>query len=728
MTGADPVKRVPHLGTFRVGEWSVRQAEGTLGAKGRLLRLEPRVMDVLVFLAAAPGQVVSKEELLEVVWAGSFVEEGVLSQAVHNLRKALGDNARQPSYIQTIPKRGYRLLAPVAPAEPGEMTVAPPPGLGTLGVPSPWWRSRRTRFLLPLFGIMATIIGWQALRRAGMERTRSAETSRASHGIRIVVLPFEDLGKPQGENASFAEGLTEEITKDMALVPALQVISRTSAMHYLGVRKPLPEIGRELGVDFVLEGTVRWALGPEGKARVRITPQLIRVADDVHIWADSFERQVEDIFQVQAEISRRVIGRLGIALLPDAERAPLAPPTENLEAYWAYVRGIRLMDQPYYSEQHLREAVPMFERAVKLDPGFTAAWAALSQTQSYLAFNSDPSPAQAAKARAALERAVALDPRLPEVRVAEAYYTYRCLEDYAAAHRQLATAAKDFPNDAEVQESLGLVLRRLGRLAEAVDVFQHAFALNPHAVKLLFWIAETSRALRDYQQADSYFAQAISKVPDQAEYWAERALNRLAWKGDGEKARAVLDEAPVPQDPKLAAAAFQIDLDEREYARALGLTLPDTMRELPPQPASRMAVLAVTARERMGDRTGAVAAAEANRRLLEQRVKRFPNEAFYRAYLAVSLAQLGRGPEALAQAEQAVQQVHADAFSGPRIIELQAMTEAILGRSVAIDRLAHLVATPYQSPISAADLRLDPVWDPLRRDPAFQALLGRVRD
>lgn len=719
--------RVPELGDFRLGNWSVCQSEGTLCADGQSVRLEPRVMDVLASLAAESGRVVSKEELLEIVWGGSFVEEGALSQAIHSLRKALGDDARQPRYIQTIPKRGYRLIAPIALGEDALPLSPPESGLPLATPLLPSMGSRRVRLLLTAVGFLAAATLWLAWNRLGAERRGLDGGDPADRGTRIVVLPFENIGNPK--DTFFADGLTEEITKDLASFPSLQVISRTSAMRYKETRKPLPEIGRELRVDYVLEGTVRWNTEPGERARVRITPQLIRVEDDTHVWAEAFEREVEDIFKVQAEISRRVIGQLGITLIPEDKRSLRRPPTEDLEAYQSYLRGMELRNQPFYSEKHVRIAVPMFERAVELDPGFADAWAELSQTHSYLAFNADPSPGRVEKARQALDRAVTLAPDLRSVRLAQAHFAYRCQRDFESAYEQLAALVRLSPNDSEALQSLGFVLRRRGRLAEAIEALQRSFSLDPQTVKLVWAIAETYRALRDYEQADHYYAQAISLAPDQPTYWEERAMNRLAWTGELDEARAVVEEAPIPWHSGLIPVAFQLDFYEREYERALVRLSPERTRELPPQVQGRIAMLAAIAQERLGDRHGALAAAEANRVAFEAWAARFPNDAVYRAYLAVALAQLGRKSQALAQAELAVRQKHQDTFSGPRMVEIQAMVDTILGRRhEAIGRLARLLAMPYQSPISTADLRLNPVWDPLRRDPEFEDLLRQAED
>lgn len=717
----------PELASFRVGEWSVHRAEGSLSTARGTVRLEPRVMDVLAFLAARPGKVVAKEELLQAVWGGAFVEEGALSQAVHSLRKALGDDARQSRYIQTIPKRGYRLVAPVVAereaggAEVSEAAAGHPP---ESSAPVPFWRRRRVRLLSGLAVVAMAAVLWVARTRPSAIRPPAERDAvrGAADGSRIVVLPFENLGKP--EDAFFAAGMTEEITKDLASLPSLQVISRTSAMQYAGVHKPLPEIGRELGVAYVLEGTVRWAAGPGGQMRVRITPQLIRVADDAHVWAEAFERDVKDIFEVQAEISRRVIGQLGITLMPRQRRAFGVRPTSNLEAYQAYLRGLEVRSQPFYSEKHVRMAVTMFERAVELDPGFAAAWAELSQSHSYLAFNSDRSPGRVEMARKALDRAVALAPDLLAVRLAQAYFTYRCLQDFESAFRQLTAARQLFPNDAEVLQTLGFVLRRRGKLVESIELLQRAFSLDPRTVKLVWAIGETYRAMRNYEQADRYYTQAIALAPDQPYFWEEKALNRLAWTGSLKEARAVVDAAPLQGHPGLVPVLFQLDIYERKYERALGWLTPERMRELTPEVQSWLAILAAIARERLGDRAGALAAAEATRADLESRLARSPDDSFSRGYLAVVLAQLGRSAEALAQSEEAIHEKREDAFNRARLVEIGAKVDAILGRGrEAVGRLAWLRTTPYQSSISIADLRFDPIWDGLRSDPGFENLL-----
>lgn len=729
--------RVPDLGRFRVGDWTVHQAENTLCWEERSVRLEPRVMDVLVCLAEEPGRVVPKEEILAAVWSGAFVEEGALSQVIHTLRKTLGDDARQPRYIQTIPKRGYRLVAPVAPElppPPVESRAEAPAIQKPAPVPIPPVRPASPRRWAWFVVAAITFAALLALLQLGRERpgearvvpprvaaARPGDTFTTEHAPRIAVLPFEDLNEP--EDPIFSTGLTQEITKDLGSLSSLQVIHRTMSVQEKAMKEP-HEIGAELDVDYVLQGTVQWGKREGGRSRVRIRPQLIRV-DGVLVWAKSFEAEVTDILEVQEEISRRLIASLGIELLPEQSLALRESSTENLDAHRAYIRGLELKDQPFYSEEHLRDAALSFQRAVNFDPGFAAAWAELSLVHSYLAYNTDPTSERVTQARKALEKAMALGPDLPEARLAQAYYSYRCEEDFDGALKQLEEAARLFPNHAEIFKTLGLVLRRKGLLSEALRALQHAAWLDPSTGEIVWILPETHRALRNYEEADRGFDQAISQTPDEPSFWEQKALNWLAWKGDPGQARAILDESGMAGSAVIEAAAFRLDLYEGEYSRALSRLSRDWMRELAPETQARIAMAAAIARERMGDHEGALAAAETNRADLEAQLALYPNRGLFRACLAVALAQLGRQQEALSEIQQAIRMRQTDAFSGPRIREIQAIVSTILGRDgEAVQNLKWLRSKAYRGSITNTDLRLDPTWEPLRDNPGFKALLN----
>ena len=262
----------------------------------------------------------------------------------------------------------------------------------------------------------------------------------------IVVLPFENLGAPEDEY--FADGMTEEITSRLAVVSGLRVISRTSAMQYKKNRPSLKQVGEELGVDHVLEGSVRWARTDEGKGRVRITPQLIRVADDTHVWADSYDRVIEDIFATQSEIAENVVAKLGIKLLDNESQALAVELTDNPAAYQAYLRGLEILSKAEgdWSEIANRSG-RVFERAVQLDPAFARAWARLSFVKALEYWLLGVAPDLVTDAKAALDRAMELTPDDPYVRLAQGYYFYYVLRDFDQALREFQEIENDLPND-----------------------------------------------------------------------------------------------------------------------------------------------------------------------------------------------------------------------------------------------------------------------------------------
>jgi tetratricopeptide (TPR) repeat protein len=540
-------------------------------------------------------------------------------------------------------------------------------------------------------------------------------------GIRIVVLPFENLGEPA--DPDFAAGLTEEITASLTLLPTVQVIPGRNALGDKGVAKPLSELRKELRVDYVLQGKVNWRAG---RQQVRIMPQLIRVADETIVLADPLEGNAQSFFRDQQEISRAVISTLDITLTPEQRRGVGERSTKNPEAYRAYVQGRVLTAQPFYSPPYLEKAERMFEQAVEADPSFAEAWAELSQVHSYLAFNTDRSSKRVEQARRAMERAVALGPDLVATRMAQAYFSYRCLEDYGAALEHLTAASRIAPNFAEIFKLRGLLLRRIGRLPEAIEELKKAAALNPRIADLAWTLAETYGALRAYEQADAYFERAISLAPDEPFSYEQRALIRLAWTGNLSEARAILEDSPVHDSPQLQLAAVTFDLYDRKYQQALTRLSLESIQKISLADQTRLDAMTVLAHDRLGDHQAAVALTEANLPLLKLRIAQYSRHPLFRVYLAMALAELGHREEALAQAEQAVQQSQHDAFSGFRVVEVQAMVDALLGRRrEAVALLDRLLRTPYRDPISVFELRLDPAWDPLRGDPGFEALLRK---
>ncbi|MCZ6649227.1 MAG: protein kinase, partial [Acidobacteria bacterium] len=338
--------------------------------------------------------------------------------------------------------------------------------------------ARATRYW-PLGVIAGLVIGLSLLGYIFMidEPAQVSPTVSAEHR-KIVVLPFENLGDP--ENEYFAAGISEEITSRLAAVKGLGVISRKSALQYAGTDKSMAQIGQELGVDYVLEGTVRWARGPEGESRVRITPQLILVADDTQLWSEIYDEVIDDIFRVQSEIAASVIDHTGVVLQESQRQALEFKSTENIDAYQAYVVGLEYFRSPDESAETYQRQIDMFQRAIDLDPGYALAHAALSRAHAgFFHFGFDRTPGRQALARASMDRALELSPKHPQVQMALGMYYYWGYKDYDGALAAFAAAQEGMPSSAEPTEYVGYIRRRQGRWQESAADMEEALALNP---------------------------------------------------------------------------------------------------------------------------------------------------------------------------------------------------------------------------------------------------------
>ena len=348
--------------------------------------------------------------------------------------------------------------------------------------------------------------------------------------VKLAVLPFENLGASEDEY--FADGVTDEITSRLAVMPGLAVISRTSAKKYKNTDKGLREIGQELGVDYVLEGTIRWDKKGEVE-RVRITPQLIKVSDDFHLWAENYEREIEEIFDVQADIASQIAEALDITLLGPERRKLGARPTENLDAYQAYLRSVDYIDRADFTEENVQLGIQMLERAVELDPEFALGYAALSEAHSGLHHHGyDRTEERLSRAKAAVDKALELQPKLPEAHLAFAYYHYWGHRDYERALEELAIAERGLPNDSRIFNRTGAIWRRQGKFEAAIDRFEGAFELSPQDVNLPGEIGLTYEYLRRYAEADRYYDLSISLAPDRPWGYGSKAYNYISWLGD----------------------------------------------------------------------------------------------------------------------------------------------------------------------------------------------------
>jgi serine/threonine-protein kinase len=520
--------------------------------------------------------------------------------------------------------------------------------------------------------------------------------------------------------------MTEEITSRLAALHGLGVISRSSAMRYKKTEKTIKEIGEELGVDFVLEGTVRWDRSPEGKGRVRVTPQLIRVLDDTHLWSDRYDREIEDIFAVQSDIAEQVIRQLDITLLESEQRALKTRPTDNLEAYQAYLRGIDYMRRPDKTEENFRLEIQMYERAIEFDPNFAQAFVGLSEAHSHLThFRYGLTEENISKAKAAADRVLELQPGLLEGHRALGLYYYLCHKDYDRALEELSIAEKALPNNSRITAYIGYIRRRQGNFEEAIIKLKKAFELNPQDAHLPWELGDTYLVLRKYQEAEDYYDLSISLAPDQM--WAYTEKVSFYWNlGSLEKARATLEEMPKKTDLESISDwhfywAWQ-EIYEGKHQEALELLLSSDFVE---SYAGERAFNAGIVYRFMNKPELARDSFDSARVLFEKQVKEQPDNPGTHYRLGIVYAGLGLKEEAIREGKLAVElyPVSKDAYWGPDYVNWLAVIYVMVGEyEEALDKIEYLLSIPNNY-LSVPLLRLDPRWDPLREHPRFKRLL-----
>lgn len=591
----------------------------------------------------------------------------------------------------------------------------------------PFQRMRRGKWLAVAAVVALAAVGifamWRSFDKATSDSPPPVTAAAQSDRQMIVVLPFENLGAPDDEY--FAVGMTDEIASRLASVEGLGVISRTSAMQYKGDRPPLSQIAADLGVDYVLEGSVRWEHEGEGPGRVGIIPQLIRSADDTQEWSGRYVRVLDDVFAVQGEIAEEIMRALQLTIGGLNLEAMKQDPTDSLEAYHAYLKGMEYRQVPDYSREGLELAAQLFDRAVELDPEFTRAWAELVWVHSMIYFNGDLTEDRLRLATAALERAEELAPGSSAIHAAAGFYHYRALEDYERALAEFQLALEGQPGNVEVLAGIGYVRRRLGQWNEALEILKQAFELDPRNAERAVRVAETHYAMRQYEPAVPYFERAVTMAPDQPQFWAAAAFNALNRVGSVAAARAVLERAPVSDDLALLSCHMTFDLYEGRYASALGRFSARPVEELGQSDRAELHLLAALAHEGLNQIPEAQQQMEVSQAVLQEALQEWPQDAFLQGPLAVTYAFLGRAEEAVELGRAAVAIEVDDLFSGPRILEDLARVHVRNGElEQAVEILEELMSVPYHWALGSVQLDLDPIWAPLENDPRFRLLHG----
>ena len=544
----------------------------------------------------------------------------------------------------------------------------------------------------------------------------------------VAVLPFQNLSSDP-ENAYFADGIQEEVLTRLAKIADLKVISRASTQRYQSEPGNLAEIAKQLGVANILEGSVQKAGN-----QVRVNVHLVNVQTGSQLWAETYDRKLSDIFVVESEIAKGIAESLQATLTGREEQALAANPTNNPQAYDAYLRGLAYEARGNYSSDALFKAIDFYDLAVRIDPNFALAWARLSGAHALLYFNrGDTTAARRDAAKEALEHAQKLQPNSPETLLFLGYYQYWVLHDYGLAKTTFEQVSKMLPGNSEVSYALAAIARREGHWAESVAYWEQGLALDPLNTALLIEVAWTYDALRQFPAALNLYNRALGILPNEVSLMALKASIYQAQGNLQESAKLLVQvNAQTDSDMAVRVKLAQLRL-ERNQTEAVRFVQPRQARlrfasEI--EKGAKQGGLALIQRQ-AGDTASAKAAAEQARNTLEPLSKDQPDNAFVASALAVAYAVLDDKSSALNEAQRAIALVPSskDQLSGPGYEENLALIETIIGEnSRAISTLTRLLQTPYggwiynPAPVTPALLRLDPLWDPLRADPAFQKL------
>ena len=544
---------------------------------------------------------------------------------------------------------------------------------------------------------------------------------------RLAVLPFDNLGAADDEY--FADGVTDEIRGKLASIPGLQVTASRSAAEYKKSGKDLATIARELGVDYLLVGKVRWEKGEAGRSRVRVSPELIQMSTGSTKWEQPFEANLTDVFQVQADVAGRVAQALDVALGAGAKQALGERPTQNLAAYDAYLKGeevsrsLNVADPPT-----LRRAMVYYEQAVALDSNFTAAWAARARAYSVLYANGVPGPAIAKTALESAERARTLASERPEGYLALAEYHRNVTADAARALAQAQLGLKIAPTDVNLLVVAALAQQQLGRWDAASELLAKAQSVDPRSVVTGWRLARSLLFRRHYDEAAAACERALQIDPTHLGLLETRVMI-FAARGDLAGARAAAQHAPAQVEPAafVAYVASYYDLfwllDDGQRALLYQLKPADFDDD-----RGSWGLALAGAYALQGEGARARAYADSARAAFEDQVRATPDNAQLHSLLGVALAYLGRKDDAIREGRRGVElgPISRNAFSGPYLVHQLARSYILIGEpEQALGQIEVLLKIPYY--LSPGWLRIDPAFDSLRKNPRFQKLAEGIR-
>ena len=563
---------------------------------------------------------------------------------------------------------------------------------------------------------------------------RKEKPSPPSANKRIVVLPFENQGAPEDEY--FADGMTDEITARLSSISQLEVIARTSAYQYKNTSKIAQKIGEELGVSYILYGTVRWQKQPGGASQVRVTPSLVRVSDATQVWANPYDETIAEVFQVQADIAKRVAQALNVALLEPEQKALEAKLTNNPEAYDYYLRGKESINQGPENRKNLLTSIEMFENAVRFDSRFGQAYAGLARSHAYIYWwRYDHTEERAAKSKEAADKALQLDPDSSEAHLALGIYNYQCKLDFEQALEELFFALEKQPKNSEILAYIAFVKRRQGKLDETIVNLKKAMEINPRSVDIAVGLADTYFLLRDYVEGERFYRQAISLSPDYlASYIAPDSslvCLYLSW-GNEIKVRETLEEASrkiTSPDEEIWLYFYRamIDTFGRQYEQTLKNLALMPSEVLDDQfhfvPKTRLYAQIYGL---MGEKQKEQKYFESARLFLENKVKKQPDDSRLHSALGIAYAGLSFKDKAIQEALKATEllPISKEFWKGTYRVQDLAQVYVMVGEyDKALDKIEYLLSIPGE--LSIPLLKIDPVWAPLRNHPRFQKLINK---
>ncbi len=588
-------------------------------------------------------------------------------------------------------------------------------------------RGKKKRFW-PLLGGALFILAALAIifdqPRVIIERDEPAPPELPAYNS-IAVLPFDNLSDDR-ENAYFTRGIHEDILTSLSKVKALKVISRTSVMQYENNKtRNLREIGLALGVGTILEGSVR-----RSGLRVRISAQLIDVRTDEHLWAENYDGDLTDIFSLQSTIAEEIVAALKATLTSEEKESIERLTTENTEAYDFYLKA---RDYHFRSRENKEEAVQaerLYERAIKLDPTFALAFAQLSVLHSeFYWFAWDHSEERMQKSKEAVDRALRLQPDLPEGQTALAWYYYHGFQNYDRAQEILFKVINKMPNNAEAYAILSYTQRRQGKWQECMANLQKAAELDPRNVEYLQTLAHTHELLRDFPTALNYLEKALKLAPESLQLAAEKGDLLLEWKGDASYLKEILAELPDNFDPGFMVTGMKVGLmmNERDYKGALGIVESFPQKVFEKQDGifhieyfKGLLYRLLGEPEKSREALGLAIA------YLELATAEHKNDPRYHCSLAQAYALIGRKEDAIREGLEAVDlmPMGRDALLGYSYVENLTAIYANVGETEkALDKLEYLLAIPGQ--LTVGDLDRNWEWDKLREQPRFKALLAK---